>query len=284
MIRRIIVPVSNEMYKLVVNNFNCPDFHTCEVVESLDACKKLKDTVCQTVKTSFENLASGKKFPGPDQMMSIIYHQSAEEMSKYLHANAPTIAAVGLGVGITALGIYGLHKIMTAGSKSLQTTDRGALLKGLKKAEVTVGHWNGRHLNIEGLGVATFNQVSSCIEQLYLESVQFMRDRQESYDKTKRPKLSLVVSLLNAVVHALTPPPQVTKNEEQQVRDAMKWQSETSVELNRLFETSQNQLNQTGKLNRVWDRALDKISSWRALPNNDTEILEAMVKQRPSWW
>jgi shikimate kinase len=118
-----------------------------------------------------------------------------------------------------------------------------------------------------------------------------MRKRQETYEwsqKPTRPGLNgisgLVISapfmMLEAGLKTLASTrPKLSEEEEQQVQEAMKWRNDRYAQLSTLFQQNQDQINTNSScLGKIWNKTLDKLGSWRAVPLKDNEIFDQMIK------
>lgn len=301
-------------YELLPQNFTCPDFHTCTMVDSLKACEDYLGSsvkgICQSVSTHFIEMVgkscgfkgrsicydpSGIAHAGPDKVMVLVHNELNEKVYQYAAENFAWLALGGVTTIVLAYGSYKLIKEITATPKFLETVSKEQLAKQLDKAKVSNGHWNGNQICFDGESQkVTFSQVSKRIEEIYSESVNFMRKRQETYEwsqKPTRPGLhgisGLVISapfmMLEAGAKLLaSTTPNLNAEEEQQVQDAMQWRKDRYAQLNTLFQQSQDQVNKNSSyIGKVWNRTLDKLGSWREIsPKKDSEIFDQMVKAR----
>lgn len=206
-----------------------------------------------------------------------------EKVCKYVTENFTSLAAAGVGtVALVLLHIHAIKRV-TKLPTSLETADKDQLQSLLEQADVSVGHWNGRRICFKGSSEqATFRQVSRRIEQLYSKSLEVMYTKQEraSESMTIGALLSFINPLYFLGLFLLLP--ELNVRQEFQVRDAIEWRKKAYGQLNVLFENSQTQIDEHSReLTRAWDKALDKVSSWRGVPvTKDCRMLEKMVKNR----
>lgn len=301
-------------HELFAKNFTCPDFHTCSMVETLKACEDYLSSgvegVCKPVSTNFVEMVGkscgfkGRSIcfeptdvthAGPDKVMVLVHNEFNEKVYNYVSENFTALALGGLGALALAYGSYKLIKHVTATPKYLETASKDQLERSLKNAKVSNGHWNGSQIRFEGeTEKATFSQVSRRIEELYSASVDFMRKKQETYEWSQKPTKSKGIGLMGLVVSApfmmaegvvktlASGRPELSSQEERRVRDAMEWRKNRYAQLSSLFKESQDQLNASSYLpTRLWDRTLDKLSSWReASLTRDNTIFQEMLKNR----
>jgi hypothetical protein len=172
--------------------------------------------------------------------------------------------------------------------KFFQTIEKRELTSMLDHAEVSVGHWNGSRINFEGQREqATFRHVAAHIEQLYSNSVNFMRGRQKTYEWSQKSSKPFMPGIGAAILSApfmlvesglkylASGKPELSEGEEVQVQDAMQWREKAYSQLNALFAKSQAKFG-------FWDKALDRVSTWREQDiSKDREIFGQMVANRP---
>jgi hypothetical protein len=286
-------------YELRAKNFACPDFHTCTMVDSLKICQDTLKSgvkgVCQPVSTNFIEMVgtscgfkgrsvcynpSGVAHPGPDKVMLSVHNVLSEKIYKYAVENGAWLA---LG-GVTTVVLAFLLKKARATPKYLETSNKDQLTKLLQKAKISNGHWNGNRICFEGqTEKATFSHVSRRIDEIYSESVMFMRIRHENYKWSQEPTRFGIFMFIEAGIKILSSRrPVLNAEEEARVRDAMAWREDRHAQLNALFQRSEEQMNKNGSsLGKLWNATLDKLSSWRAVPlKEDREIFQQMVKNR----
>jgi hypothetical protein len=272
--------------ELFAKNFTCPDFYTCTLKSSLDQCKNyIGDSVnnfCQNVSTEWLGVRhvpcffygkcyqlTGFKYPiGPEQYMAMVHQETREKIYNYITSNWHSLA--GVGVGILTLGA--LIKLVRMPNEYLETRDERQLSAMLDYADVSTGHWNGSRIHFFWVKeYATFSNVANRIEQLYANSIKFMRDRQESYESSQKPTKPLLSGVSGK--------PILSEIEEAQVQGAIQWRENAYGQLNALFAKS---LTKENRFTRIWNRALDKVSSWKAKDTiKDQELLKQMVANRP---
>lgn len=193
-------------------------------------------------------------------------------------------------------------------SHTIKSAGREELLSLLSQARVSIGHWNGRRIQVEGYkGQMTFSEVAAQLEHHYLAIVEPMQLRQQRYEKEStsgidpmpvKGKGGMFLNLLllpvtlplkaiaDAVCWATTPYPEVSRLEEKKIDSALKWRNLMDNQLDSLFEKSQNELDRwssiswAGSIVRVWDAFLDQNSGWRNGYGQDAKVLETMVENR----
>lgn len=265
------------MDRLDINNLNYSNLYICRIEDDLKEYILLSESNCRPLS---KHILNGELAAEVNKVRALFDIQKLETAYTY----SSGFGTVILGTAITAFAVFKLYKKVTALPKSLQDSDQNQLLEKLKKAEVITGQWKGRYLNLEGIGLVTFSQVSRRIEQLYNHSVKFMLDKHHDYENDKKVHWWELIFppafVLMYLVRGLIIPPKINKNEEKIVCDAMSFRNESFKQLSDHFEKSQIQLNQNSTtFSKQWDRILDKISSWRSVSNEkDIKILESMNK------
>jgi hypothetical protein len=218
----------------------------------------------------------------------MVHNETREKIYNYITSNILWCTALGLGAVALGYGAYSLVNRVKTPPKFLQTIDKQHLTSMLDNADVSVGHWNGSRISFTGQSEkATFRHIGSHIEQLYANSVEFMRERMRTYEWSQKPTRPALSGISGALITApftilesglkylASGKPVLSEVEEGRVRGAMQWREKAYGQLNSLFAKSQAQIG-------FWDKALDRVSSWRPKDiSKDQEILTQMVANRP---
>lgn len=195
-------------------------------------------------------------------------------------------------------------------SHKIKSADRNELLDLLKQAKVSVGHWNGRRICIEGYkGQMTFSEVARRVEDHYQAALEPMQLRQEKYKKESvssfdpmpvRGKggsiLNILILPFTAPLKALadtacrmaTPLPEVSRDEEKKIAPVLAWRRDVDSAMASLFAGSQNELNRRasrscfGSAASAWDSFLDWRSDWRNSHLQDETTFAQMKQNRES--
>lgn len=308
-------------FEIVAQNFTCPDFHTCTLMHSLADCQQKvsagMQAVCQAVSTNLtEFLAkscgrrglstcfepTGNTLPGRDMAMAIVHNETQEKVYNFVTGNLTWTAVATLGTVALGFTAYKLIKKMSTPPEFFYKADNDRLSQLgilLDHADVSVGHLNGSQIKFTNINdKATFRQVSNRIEQLYSKEVEVMREKQKTYEWSQsetKPQgigaaklLSIPFMLVEAAAKTFyTDRPRLTVDETAKVREAIEWRKSAYSLLDNLYKKSQDKLDAdtsyTGKLARVWDKALNKVSTWRKTPIlRDIELLNQMGTNAPA--
>lgn len=300
-------------FDIIPQNFTCPDFHTCTLMDTFADCQeKVKagmQAVCQAVSTNLTELVAtscgrrtcfeptGRILSGREMGMSIVHNLTEEKIYNFGYGK---LTAIGLATVALGYGIYKIVKKMNTPPQFLENTKSlSNLTRLLDHANVSAGHLNGSKISYFGMPEkASFRQVSNRIEQLYSQSVQGMRKKQETYEwsqsETKpmgRGPGGWLVSLPFMAVESFAKTlssgrPSLSADETMQVREAIECRKSAYYLLDNLYKKSQVQLDAdtsyAGKIARIWDESLNKVSTWRKTSIiRDAELLNQMGTNPP---
>lgn len=191
---------------------------------------------------------------------------------------------------------------------TVEKANKDVLLELLKNAKVSVGHWKGRLISVPGYrGHITFSKYFSRVEELYQETVQPMQRRQRQYDNDsssnidvmpiKGPRSGFInLALLpitlparligDAICWASTPYPEISEEEEKQVRATLEWRKKVDTEFDHLFKFSQKDIEYRAAKScrwtiiKCWDSFLDTQSAYKNIHIHDKRTLSNMVETR----
>ena len=193
-------------------------------------------------------------------------------------------------------------------NKVLNNQSRDELLELLQGAEVSVGHWNGRRIQLPGFDKKeTFSKVAGRVETLYQETLSPIQRRQKEYELNSksgidlmpiRGRHGLLVNLAlapmlaplklagDAICWITTPYPQVSEMEEKEIKPVLQWRRQVDGILNSLYGRSQKEIDRQalnscmGKVYRRWDSFLDRWSNWRNTHWKDESTFQTMIENR----
>lgn len=174
--------------------------------------------------------------------------------------------------------------------ETVQAANQDQLIDLLKKAHVTTGHLNGRHIHVQGYaGHATFTDFKGRVDEIYISTVNPMRQRVQDYvekvtvtnkdfhSSSMTPLLSLAGNAVKApfviagkAVNELTLPcPEMSEEEEALFTETLAWREKADSLIDRHFTQSQNEIDQIasknllGRIQKSWDRFLNPSSGWK---------------------
>ena len=136
-------------------------------------------------------------------------------------------------------------------SDVIKNTDRGELLNILNQAKVSIGHWNGRKIQVEGYsGQITFSEIAAQIEKHYQAAVQPMQLRQINYEKKSvssfnpmfmSGKGTIFINLIflpftapikvaaDLASWATTSYPEISEEEEKKIAPVLEWRKQVDL-------------------------------------------------------
>ncbi len=130
----------------------------------------------------------------------------------------------------------------------------------LSEAKVSSGHWNGKHIHVEGCaGHITFSELGQRVSDLYRTQIAPMSNRLEEYNRSQEisiPRIpvkggmwlvaltapvwlpfSLVAQTAN---QAVTPLPTLTNQEKANIPNTIEWRKAVDKKTSKLFGESNN--------------------------------------------
>jgi hypothetical protein len=188
--------------------------------------------------------------------------------------------------------------------------DPDELKQLLQQSTVKTGFWNGRRLeHPKYSGRVTFSQFASQVENLYLSKMGKIQLRQQKYlDQSQSHIDPMPISGGRSMINLLflpillpykltadalcwikTPYPEISEEEERELVPVLEWRQEIDALLDQKFDESQEEVNCkamhsiSGKVNKLWDKLFDRLSSWRNTNVDDEKILQFMKQNRQSY-
>jgi hypothetical protein len=173
------------------------------------------------------------------------------------------------------------------------TANSYQLLDLLKNADVSVGHFWGRLINVPGYrGSVSFTNFVKRVEEIYQVNVHSMQERQKEYEKSIKSSggpggIGLITSIIGSGIKwGLTPYPEISEQEEAIVASAIEWREGMDTEFKRLYITSQDKLDQMAsekcgyQVVQIWDSFLDTEKRFKSTSIKDKKTLEFMTTSR----